>query len=97
MAETKSLTEGACVSEIACTGTPRIPSNSEASSNGARQLEPGIAPTQTDTAALIGPVDSHSTKYRAWDRIWHVSLKPAWCFWCTHRAGGESVIGKDTD
>lgn len=64
---------------------------------GVEQTQTGITHQRpTDTAALIGPVDGQSTKYSDWDRIWHVSLKPTWCFWCPHRARGESVIGNNT-
>ena len=64
---------------------------------GIKQAQLGIRDQRpTNTAALIGPVDSQSTNYRDRDRIWHVSLTPAWSFRCPHRAGGKSVGGDDT-
>ncbi len=64
---------------------------------GIEQPQTGITNQRpTDTASLIGQVDSESTKYSDWDRIWHVSFEAAWCFWRPHRAGRESIVSDDT-
>jgi hypothetical protein len=61
---------------------------------GIEKTQTGITHQRpTNTSPLIGKVDSQSTKDSDWDRIWHVSLEAAWCFWCPHRTGGESIIG----
>ncbi len=91
--ESNSLIEGTCVIGDRM---HQHAANTE-DFGGIEQSQTGITHQRpTDTAALIRQVDSQSTKYSDWNRVWHISLQAAWCFRCPHRAGGESIIGNHT-